>query len=778
MLKEILENNKFTDHALQALEIAQAIAADMKSETVLSWHILAAITHLVPEVTTELLGKNIPDLIKVLKINWEPYFNQRIKVKFSDELSALLIDTTEEAPLTFIKSFFPDKVLSPVDLAFIVLKEPSDGVTAILAEYNITNDYNELSETLCNNYLSCCEKYSGVSPKERLKKCIEMGKRFSDYMTAHLIGQEKAVEAVTSSLVNFWYKGNQQKPLPILLLSQAGGGKSFFARTMQEAFVNLGLQKDSYSALDISCLTHNEATDCELLGSDKSYKCARPGLIYESSQKNRRGIMVFENIQFGCDSARRILSALTKNDAYDKFFQKNIRLPFNILVFTLSLTDNQHDLLMKNGTDSLDVQDLIKLLDDQNDKQIDLSLLAAMQDFIFLNELKKEDLENMIRKEFYALEESLQKEYQIALSAPGKNDFYALLMQTTPHQFSPKELSMVIKKEFNRINKAVVRFPGIEKIEVHCDPLPVYPHDITRRTVRGDYLTFTVEEEHRGDSCIISYKNLKYTTQSNIECGTYRIERPKNLSLSDIVGLDSQIAELQDALDYITGKYGDSTLPPPALGYILEGPPGTGKTATIAALASQADVPVFFANSAVFADAKKIDDLFSKAKKMAPAIVVMDELNSIGRADQSWRVDAINTLLSHMDGMEESAKLLVLGSTNYVNQIEIALRRPGRFTRIVHIGVPDNDARSLYVRKFEQKYAFALEEKDREEFVALTDGKTIAVIKSVLEHALRTSVRTEKKLDFALLKVSFEHIISHDSKNSANTIGFNGANAR
>ena len=105
MLKEILENNKFTDHALQALEIAQAIAADMKSETVLSWHILAAITHLVPEVTTELLGKNIPDLIKVLKINWEPYFNQRIKVKFSDELSALLIDTTEEAPLTFIKSF-------------------------------------------------------------------------------------------------------------------------------------------------------------------------------------------------------------------------------------------------------------------------------------------------------------------------------------------------------------------------------------------------------------------------------------------------------------------------------------------------------------------------------------------------------------------------------------------------------------------------------------------------------------------------------------------------
>ena len=57
-----------------------------------------------------------------------------------------------------------------------------------------------------------------------------MGKRFSDYMNAHLIGQEKAVEAVTSSLVNFWYKGNQQKPLPILLLSQAGGGKSFLAR--------------------------------------------------------------------------------------------------------------------------------------------------------------------------------------------------------------------------------------------------------------------------------------------------------------------------------------------------------------------------------------------------------------------------------------------------------------------------------------------------------------------------------------------------------------------
>ena len=231
--------------------------------------------------------------------------------------------------------------------------------------------------------------------------------------------------------------------------------------------------------------------------------------------------------------------------------------------------------------------------------------------------------------------------------------------------------------------------------------------------------------------------------------------------------------ELKDALDYITGKYKNVNVPPPALGYILEGEPGTGKSATITALASSCDIPVFFANSSVFSDARKIDDLFGKAKKMSPAIVIMDELNSIGRADQPWRVEAINALLAQMDGVEEQAKLLVLGSTNYVNQIEVALRRPGRFSRVIHVGLPEPEARDQYIRNFQKQYSFELTEQDRVFLVRLTEGHTIAVMKGILEYALRNSTRTGESLNSDKLEMAYNHVISKERKNSNRAIGFN-----
>lgn len=780
MQEIIFKKNRFSDSALEMLKLAQYIASVLGEEKAHCSHLLAAVTYLAPEAVEDVLGKNIADWVDRYKIDWEMLRETGKATRYADELCALLIDTTDEAPLAFIRNFFPDRIIGAAELAFILFKEATEEIVDIIAQYNITNDSNEFSNQLCVNYLACCDRYAGKTPRERLRSCIEMGKKFSAFMNSRITGQGEAIEALTTSLVNFWYGGNKQKPLPVLLFSKPGGGISFFAQTMQEAFVELGIQKRVYPALDLSCFTHDAAADSELLGEDKSYRGAHPGKIYDLSQENRRGTLVFENVQFGCDSAKRILSALTQNNAYDKYVQANINLPFNILVFTMTLEESQYDFLMENGTETLDAQQLTALLRKTNKDgcKEELSLINAVQDFICLKELEHEHLREMIQTELTLLENHLQNEYQVAFSCSCRDELMELLLQSAPHKVTPKELVAIMKKHFSGIAKSVVHYPDAVKIKIQCGQLPDYPHEMSRRTIRGDYLTFKKCESCDGETYICSFEDICYATQQAVDCGAYRIERPKNVSLDDIVGLDSLKAELQDALDYITGKYKKSNIPPPALGYILTGEPGCGKTATITALASSCDIPVFFANSAVFSDAQKINDLFTKARMMSPCIIVMEELNSIGKSDQPWRVDAINTLLSHMDGVEESSKLLVLGSTNYVDQIEAALRRPGRFSRVVQVGLPEAEARDLFIRKFEDKYSFELAEKDRKFLVSLTEGKTIAVMKGVLEHALRTSIRTGTCLNSAQLETAYDHIVSKEVKNKTRTIGFSGVDER
>ena len=101
--------------------------------------------------------------------------------------------------------------------------------------------------------------------------------------------------------------------------------------------------------------------------------------------------------------------------------------------------------------------------------------------------------------------------------------------------------------------------------------------------------------------------------------------------------------------------------------------------------------------------------MFRKANEMAPAIVVLEEFNSIGDASREpWKREVVNELLSILDGVQEQGKLLVLASTNYLDQIEVALRRVGRFGRQIKIDLPVAEARERFIRTFETKFKFAL----------------------------------------------------------------------
>lgn len=143
-------------------------------------------------------------------------------------------------------------------------------------------------------------------------------------------------------------------------------------------------------------------------------------------------------------------------------------------------------------------------------------------------------------------------------------------------------------------------------------------------------------------------------------------------------------------------------------GLLLTGPPGTGKTLLARAVAGEAGVPFFFRAGSEFEEmfvgvgSRRVRALFAAAKKKAPCIVFIDEIDAVGASRKSWEAASrktLNQLLVEMDGFESNEGVIVIAATNLPETLDAALTRPGRFDRTVHVPLPDiggrREARSL-----------------------------------------------------------------------------------
>ena len=175
-------------------------------------------------------------------------------------------------------------------------------------------------------------------------------------------------------------------------------------------------------------------------------------------------------------------------------------------------------------------------------------------------------------------------------------------------------------------------------------------------------------------------------------------------TFEDVAGIDEAKAELTEIVDFLKNpdryrKLG-GRIP---RGVLLSGPPGTGKTLLARAVAGEADVPFFSMSASEFIEAivgvgaSRVRDLFTQAKKAAPAIVFVDELDAVGRSRSAGitgggsdeREQTLNQILTEMDGFDPSTGVIVLASTNRPDILDAALLRPGRFDRHVSVQAPD-----------------------------------------------------------------------------------------
>ena len=246
----------------------------------------------------------------------------------------------------------------------------------------------------------------------------------------------------------------------------------------------------------------------------------------------------------------------------------------------------------------------------------------------------------------------------------------------------------------------------------------------------------------------------------------------KRVTFRDVAGADEEKEELEEIVSFLQDpeKFWDLGAHIPK-GVLLVGPPGTGKTLLAKAVAGEAGVAFLSISGSDFVEmyvgvgASRVRSLFEQAKKQAPAIVFIDEIDAVGRQRGSGlggghdeREQTLNQLLVEMDGFEDNDGVVVLAATNRVDILDPALLRPGRFDRQVYVGLPDIKGREEILKIHARNKPLA-EDVDLGRIARGTPGFTGADLENLLNEAALLSGRrgqvviTNEALDDAVIKV-------------------------
>jgi cell division protease FtsH len=233
--------------------------------------------------------------------------------------------------------------------------------------------------------------------------------------------------------------------------------------------------------------------------------------------------------------------------------------------------------------------------------------------------------------------------------------------------------------------------------------------------------------------------------------------KPKT-TFKDVAGIDSEKQELSEVVDFLRDKSKFAAVGARVpRGVLLSGEPGTGKTLLARAIAGEANVPFFATSGSDFSGiivglgVAKIKDIFEMAKRNAPCLLFIDEIDAIGqrRSQNSFndqdREQTLNQLLIEMDGFSNETGIIVIGATNRPDMLDPALLRPGRFDRQVHIDLPDMAGREEILKLHAKKIKMH-EGVDLGKLARGTTGFSGADLENLLNEAALHAVRSGRKL--------------------------------
>jgi cell division protease FtsH len=241
------------------------------------------------------------------------------------------------------------------------------------------------------------------------------------------------------------------------------------------------------------------------------------------------------------------------------------------------------------------------------------------------------------------------------------------------------------------------------------------------------------------------------------------------VSFEDIKGLQQEKEEVQEVIYYLKNRkainqYGAKNIK----GILFHGDPGNGKTLLAKAIAHEAKVPFYYASGSQFVQmfvgmgAARIRNLFKKAKKNAPCIIFIDEIDSFGLKRGSINSHnendtTLNQLLTYMDGLEESSGVIVIAATNRVDALDPALLRPGRFDRQIHIRLPGiEDRKEILEHYLKNKKTETL---DLDSIARITVGFSAAKLAALVNEAALIGARESKGINQSYLQQAYNKLV-------------------
>ena len=236
-------------------------------------------------------------------------------------------------------------------------------------------------------------------------------------------------------------------------------------------------------------------------------------------------------------------------------------------------------------------------------------------------------------------------------------------------------------------------------------------------------------------------------------------ENKNRVTFDDVAGIDEAREELQEVVDFLKDPARFQRLGGKIpKGALLVGPPGTGKTLTARAVAGEANVPFFTISGSDFVEmfvgvgASRVRDMFEQAKKNAPCIIFIDEIDAVGRhrgaglgGGNDEREQTLNQLLVEMDGFEANEGIIIIAATNRPDVLDPALLRPGRFDRQIVVGLPDINGREK-VLKVHMRNVPLSQDVDAKTIARGTPGFSGADLMNLVNEAALLAARRSKRL--------------------------------
>lgn len=301
-------------------------------------------------------------------------------------------------------------------------------------------------------------------------------------------------------------------------------------------------------------------------------------------------------------------------------------------------------------------------------------------------------------------------------------------------------------------------------------------NDLSSMVKRNESLSYLCDVKQNESRLAVSFNNLsrkRLVHSDDLTSELFAHSLPEN-TLADVIGLERAKKRLTEVVAWLKSpqKLANFGIKLPS-GFLFAGPPGTGKTLLAKALAGECELPFFsvsaseLSSTVVGGTTENIKKLFATARKYAPAIVFIDEIDAIARqrtnnsdtAAQNSNL-AVNALLTEMDGFTpQSEPVFVLAATNFPQLLDSAITRPGRFDETIYCDLPNKQARVSFFELFANKHQLNWTTNELQQLVSSSQGMSSAEIEQVLREAIYQAVGDNKALSCEHIKQSMIRIV-------------------